>query len=340
MRWLLLILLCLPTSLLMNAQEIPLTKHQQVENFYTSILHFSMIERTQELFAQAHQALNHDDWELALLFSEKAMDIDGTNPRTNQAHQSIMRLITLKQAATQDNANGMDINQLPSPLGWTLDSTLQDRQRYLLLFNLFLSTMNTSAGDAPMQTYAGLNANFEGFLPYLERQFGIALSMGVYFLDFQKVNLMQDFNLMHYQALFIWRRNWRIPAVDLATTLAIKFGVRGQHRFAKNDEFTAFDPLFSYVLPRLELSLQHPLLATFFPNDFTENLLISLAIGIDFLPWHKTREAFALDIGAGIYYRIGIFHFGPKYHFQFHRSTSTNRNSSSHIWTLALSTQF
>ncbi len=325
---------------LLQAQDLPQTRQQQVDSFHISLLHLSMIERTQELFARAHQALNNNDWELALLFSQKAMEIDGSNPRTSQTHQSIVNLAELKRSAGVEDPEDVTLTQQPSALGWTLDSTLRDKERYLLLFNLFVSTINISAAGAPKQTYAGLSTNAEGFLPYLERQFGMSVSMGVYFLDFQKVDLMENFNLMQYQVMFIWRHNWRVPAVDLATTLAIKVGMHGQHLFAKNDTFTEFDPLFSYVLPRIELSLQHPLLAAFFPNTFTQNLLIAIALGIDFLPWHKTREAFAFDIGAGIYYRIGILHFGPKYHFQFHRSTSTNRTSTSHIWSLALSAQF
>ncbi|NIZ46395.1 hypothetical protein PVA44_06165 [Entomospira nematocerorum] len=305
--------------------QIANTENQIVEEFLQNISQLTTEEQIQAIFLRANQALLDEEYTLAIAFAKKAKSLA---PQNNQVVANANSIIRIAQSYLDQPQNETRVN-------WSTENNIRDRNRYLLLAGLTLDNFTLNWEDNPRYSRAGLGINIEAFLPYLSRQFGFALQYSSQFINFARPKLSDDFIISRYNAFFIWRLNWRIPALEITTTVALKLGISGLYMMTQTNFIEGLAKIpESYILPKFEITLQDALLARFIPNSFTKNLLINLTLGLEWLPIHKTKESIAFEISTGIFYAVGAFSIGPSYQFRYHRLIRQNQNLLHHRWSL------
>ncbi|NIZ41174.1 hypothetical protein PVA45_06625 [Entomospira entomophila] len=298
---------------------------QTVEDFMQTITDLTIEEQIQAIFLRANQALLDEEYTLAIAFAEKAKSLA---PKNNQVIANANSIIRIAQSY-------LDQPQTETNINWSTENNIRDRNRYLVLAGVSFDNFTLNWQDNPRYSRAGIGISLEAFLPYFSRQFGFALQYSSQFVNFAHPKISDDFIISRYNGFFVWRLNWRVPALEITTTVALKLGVSGLYIIpkAKFDADTGKIP-GSYILPKFEVTLQDALLARFFPNPFTKNLLINLTLGLEWLPAHKTKESIAFEVSTGIFYSIGSFTIGPSYQFRYHRLIRQNQNLLHHRWSL------
>ncbi|NIZ19616.1 hypothetical protein [Entomospira culicis] len=305
---------------------------EHVNQFMEEIRDLSREEQIDALFLQANDALLQKKYTLAIAYAERARALAPTNPKVVANADSIIRIANAQIA--QEEAQK---NQQEEKVNWSTDDNIIDRNRYLFLASLQLDNYTFRWERNPTYARAGLGINLEGYLPFMDKQFGFALAYSSQFIDFSFPKIAKDFINMRYDAFFVWRTTWRIPAVEIQSTIALKFGVSGQYIIPLNH----IDPDIGelpepFILPKFALTFQDAIIGRFIPNNFTKNLYLNANFGLEYLPFHRTKESIALEFSLGLFYSLGNISFGPLYHFRYHRLIRANQVLSYNRWAFTI----
>lgn len=297
-----------------------------VENFMKLIENSSKEEQIDALLLQANEALLSKNYTLAIAYAQYTINLDPYNTKSTHSAKSIIRIaqVQLNQEET-------------ASVNWSTENNIIDKNRYLLLLGLSLENYNFKWQDNPLYARAGIGLNIEAFLPFYSNRFGFSFNYHTQFIDFRYPNLASDFISNQYNIFFIWRTQWRIPTLEISSTIALKFGISSQYllpmdtNMNKNKEANLPS---KFILPKFTIALNDKFFYYFIPNNFTKNLFLNFEIGLEWLSFQDPNESIALEFSIGMLYHFNSFSIGPLYQFRYHRLIREERNLLHNQWAI------